>query len=164
MAPRWPQTNVVMLGRLKPTARRIENPSTMPSPRENYLPAYTTPIEGQNVIKQIVMNGVHGVRGGLGALTGFGDLPADPVATVAPAAPTASAPRSAMQQAVYVSVTNPWFIAARTVSSAASLYHGYKRHGGSLLWGMGWFLMGSLFPVVTPTVALAQGFGKNKRG
>jgi hypothetical protein len=48
-----------------------------------------------------------------------------------------------------------------TASAAASAYHGYKRND-SVGWAVVWFLMGGLFPVITPAVALAQGFGKPK--
>ena len=51
-----------------------------------------------------------------------------------------------------------------TASFALSVYHGYKRHNGSLGWGLGWGFMGALFPVITPTVAFAQGFGKPMEG
>ena len=54
--------------------------------------------------------------------------------------------------------TTIWGVLA-TLSAAASGYHGYRRNN-SLGWGIGWFVLGSLFPVITPTVALAQGFGK----
>jgi hypothetical protein len=47
-------------------------------------------------------------------------------------------------------------------SAAASAYHGYKRNQ-SIGWGAWWFFMGSLFPIFTPVIAVAQGFGK-KRG
>ena len=46
-------------------------------------------------------------------------------------------------------------------SGAASAYHGYKRNE-SLPWALWWLLMGSIFPVVTPVIAVAQGFGKRK--
>ena len=46
-------------------------------------------------------------------------------------------------------------------SFGASVYHGYRRNN-SLGWGLWWGLMGGLFPVVTPAIALAQGFGKRK--
>lgn len=49
-----------------------------------------------------------------------------------------------------------------TLSAAASGFHGYRRNR-SVGWGLWWFVMGSLFPVVTPTIALAQGFGKPKK-
>jgi hypothetical protein len=47
------------------------------------------------------------------------------------------------------------------VSAAASGYHGYKRNGtigGAMLW----FVLGGLFPVFVPVVAVAQGFNKKK--
>jgi len=49
-----------------------------------------------------------------------------------------------------------------TASMAASAFHGYRRNK-SVGWALWWGLMGSLFPVFTPAVALAQGFGKPKR-
>jgi hypothetical protein len=42
-----------------------------------------------------------------------------------------------------------------TISMAASAYHGYARNK-SIGWALWWGLMGSLFPVITPTIALAQ--------
>lgn len=47
------------------------------------------------------------------------------------------------------------------VSAAASGYHGYRRNK-SVGWGVTWFVLGALFPVVTPVIALAEGFGKPK--
>lgn len=49
------------------------------------------------------------------------------------------------------------------VSAGASAYHGYKRNGGSIGWGLGWGALGLLFPILTPSVALAQGYGKRQR-
>ena len=46
-----------------------------------------------------------------------------------------------------------------TASMAASTYHGYKRND-SIGWALWWGLCGALFPVVTPIIAVAQGFGK----
>lgn len=48
-----------------------------------------------------------------------------------------------------------------TASMAASTYHGYKRTG-SVGWALGWGILGAIFPVVTPAIAVAQGFGKKK--
>ena len=53
-----------------------------------------------------------------------------------------------------------WGIAS-IASGAASAYHGYKRNN-SIGWGVWWFIMGSMFPVITPVIGLAQGFGKRK--
>ncbi len=46
-------------------------------------------------------------------------------------------------------------------SGAASAFHGYRRNG-SIGWALWWGLIGTVFPVITPTIALAQGFGKRK--
>jgi hypothetical protein len=46
-------------------------------------------------------------------------------------------------------------------STGASAYHGYKRND-SVGWAIVWGLLGGLFPVITPAVALAQGFGEPK--
>jgi hypothetical protein len=46
-------------------------------------------------------------------------------------------------------------------SGAASAYHGYRRND-SIGWAAWWFLMGTVFPIFTPVVAVAQGFGKKK--
>jgi hypothetical protein len=47
----------------------------------------------------------------------------------------------------------------RTLVAAAAAFHGYRRSGKVLL-ALGWGLLGYLFPVATPVVAVAQGFGK----
>lgn len=57
-----------------------------------------------------------------------------------------------------INISPVWALLS-TVSGAASGYHGYKRNK-SVGWAVGWFLLGSIFPVITPTIALAQGFGK----
>lgn len=53
--------------------------------------------------------------------------------------------------------------ALTVASAAASGYHGYRRNQ-SIGWASFWFLMGGIFPVFTPVIALAQGFGKRKAG
>lgn len=45
---------------------------------------------------------------------------------------------------------------------AAGAYHGYKRNRESIGWAIGWGLLGSMFPVITVPIAVAQGFGKAK--
>lgn len=49
------------------------------------------------------------------------------------------------------------------ISSGASAYHGYLRSRGSVGAAVGWGLLGALFPIITPAVALAQGFGRPLR-
>jgi len=46
-----------------------------------------------------------------------------------------------------------------TAATAVSAYHGYRRNR-SIGWALVWGAMGFLFPVMTPTIALAQGFGQ----
>lgn len=46
-----------------------------------------------------------------------------------------------------------------TASAAASAFHGYKRNR-SVGWAVWWGLMGGMFPVITPTIAVAQGYAK----
>lgn len=46
-----------------------------------------------------------------------------------------------------------------TAISAACAYHGYKRNE-SVGWAIWWGIAGAAFPVITPVIALAQGFGK----
>lgn len=46
--------------------------------------------------------------------------------------------------------------------SAAGAYHGYKRNN-SIGWALVWSFMGGLLPVITLSVAAAQGFGKREK-
>jgi hypothetical protein len=48
-------------------------------------------------------------------------------------------------------------------SIGVSAYHGYKRNKNSIGWAAGWGFMGLLFPVVTPAVAIAEGYAKPMR-
>ena len=53
-----------------------------------------------------------------------------------------------------------WYMALSVASAVVSGYHGIKRHNGSVWWGLLWFGLGGIFPVVTPVIAVAQGFSK----
>ncbi len=44
--------------------------------------------------------------------------------------------------------------------AATGIYHGYKRNNGSIGWGLGWGLFGSVAPVISIPLSLAEGFGK----
>ena len=46
-------------------------------------------------------------------------------------------------------------------SAAASAYHGYARNR-SIVWAGVWGLLGYAFPIITPAVAVAQGFGERE--
>jgi len=50
---------------------------------------------------------------------------------------------------------------AALASSVAGAYHGYKRNQ-SVGWALWWSAMGGMFPIITPVIAVAQGFGKKK--
>jgi len=55
----------------------------------------------------------------------------------------------------------PFWDAVSVASVAMSTYHGYKRND-SIGWALWWGLMGGLFPVITPVIAIAQGFGERE--
>jgi hypothetical protein len=74
--------------------------------------------------------------------------------------PYATAPYAGLGETSTVSQLFPLVSAA---SAFASAYHGYKRHE-SIGWAVAWGLLGGLFPVITPAVALAQGYGQPVRG
>lgn len=44
-------------------------------------------------------------------------------------------------------------------SVGLSTFHGYRRNQ-SVPWAVGWGIMGAVFPVITPAIAFAQGFGE----
>lgn len=56
---------------------------------------------------------------------------------------------------------SPFWTIASTVSSGLCAYHGYKRND-SVGWAIGWAFLGGLFPIITPVIAFAQGFGQRK--
>jgi len=56
---------------------------------------------------------------------------------------------------------SPTMQAIAYASSGIGVYHGYRRNN-SLGWGLWWGLLGFMFPIIVPAVALAQGLGKPK--
>jgi hypothetical protein len=72
-----------------------------------------------------------------------------------------SAQRDLDRWSVSPTVATIWGIAA-TASFAACVYHGYKRNN-SVGWAIGWGALAALFPIITPVIAVAQGFGKPKK-
>lgn len=48
-----------------------------------------------------------------------------------------------------------------TASMAASAWHGYRRHR-RVGWSLWWGFMGAVFPIITPAIGAAQGWGKRK--
>jgi hypothetical protein len=72
------------------------------------------------------------------------------------ATPTAS---ETAAKAALSTLSSPVWMVIRTASMAASAYHGYRRNN-SVGWALWWGFMGTLFPVITPVIAVAEGFGK----
>lgn len=52
-----------------------------------------------------------------------------------------------------------WRGIATFASAAVSGFHGVKRNGGSVFWGVWWFAWGAALPGLAPLVAVAQGYG-----
>lgn len=57
--------------------------------------------------------------------------------------------------------TTVWGVLS-AVSAGASAYHGYKRNN-SVGWAIVWGLLGGIFPILVPAIAIAEGFGKRAR-
>ncbi len=49
------------------------------------------------------------------------------------------------------------------LSGALAAYHGVKRNNGSVGWGLVWGAAGTFAPIITPAIAIGQGFAKPKR-
>lgn len=130
-------------GRL-PEPRRATRAAGDPIPQFRYDPATdrvvqvgTTASVGDGSVRPTAYNGLGGV------------VPVLPVTTVAPSA-------------VSEVFSNFWGV-ARAASVLASAYHGVRRNNGSIGWGVAWGLLGGVAPIITPAVALAQGFGQPAR-
>jgi hypothetical protein len=158
-------TEVMTLGKLGMGSVRPMNVGdfyTQP-PNQFLNPPRTTPGFPQNLARQ-TLNGLGRFR-----RIALGDLPAaSPAAlTNQSADPTVSSnvPGTTPGVVTHVVVDRmDWSPATlvvagtiATASSLVSLYHGYKRNN-SLGWGLLWGLFGATFPLITPTVALAQGY------
>lgn len=79
----------------------------------------------------------------------------DPAASMVPRNPYLNQDGSMTNAAIALSLLS-------TASAAASAFHGYKRNE-SVAWALWWGFCGGMFPVVVPTIAVAQGFGKRER-
>jgi len=170
------------------TLGRLYNGDLEPPLRTSFLnPPPTTPGYPQNLLRQAVMNGLQGVRGvALGMMSPAGSVGPMEAAQYTAADATAASAEHSIQTSdtahlppVGGDTTSPaartrgympgplWYGLA-TVSSLASMYHGYKRNeskgsGKALAYGLWWGLMGTVFPLITPVVGIAQGFAKPKR-
>ena len=84
----------------------------------------------------------------------------EPTVTLAPGAPGAQTGTFTITPPPTYSVSPLWGVLG-AVSVGLSAFHGYRRNN-SIGWGITWGVLGGLFPVVTPAIAFAQGFGKRK--
>lgn len=56
-----------------------------------------------------------------------------------------------------------WKKILQSTAMVGGAYHGYKRND-SALWAVLWMVFGSAAPMLAIPIALAQGFGKRKKG
>lgn len=99
-------------------------------------------------------------RPSMGQLRAWLGLPTD--GNVAEAAALAGVPRPLTGAwAIARGLEKPtWMTAFRAVSAFASGYHGVRRNGGSIFWGLIWFTAGAWLPGLVPLVAVGQGYGQ----
>lgn len=96
-----------------------------------------------------------------------------PVARVVPVAPVAvapgvvrvaGAPSTGQTQPTRTASNNTGLLslygAFALATTAAAVYHGYKRNRGSIPWALGWGLFGSAIPIAAAPLIIAEGFGK----
>lgn len=95
----------------------------------------------------------------------FGQAAAYTVARVVmPQAKVSVAPAVAPAGAVVAAQYQPspiWAMLS-AVSAGASAFHGYRRNQ-SVGWAVAWGAAGAAFPIITPAIAIAQGFGKRAK-
>lgn len=92
---------------------------------------------------------------------GYGSDPTlPPPETAPPQGPPGESPPTFEVPPTVKWYAGAWWVLS-TASMAASAYHGYKRND-SVGWAVAWGLLGGMFPVLVPAIALAQGFGKRK--
>ncbi len=78
-----------------------------------------------------------------------------PSQALAPSGQVADSPGGIGGGGVFVAL-----YAIMAVSVAASAIHGYRRNDGSIASALVWATAGFLFPIVTPAIAIAEGFGQ----
>ncbi len=53
-------------------------------------------------------------------------------------------------------------LAAHAAILLGAAYHGFRRNGDSVLWGLSWAFGAALCPTVTAAFAVSQGFGERR--
>jgi hypothetical protein len=174
--------HVLTLGRTRPrrhiglAAVQIEPQWTI-----NYMTPPTSPAQPQNLLRATLQNGPHALGNAAmnvvedGSLGNFGKvmraLGQDNGAqangnangnVMVPLGPPANGAVNGNANGKKMVPAPGWYWALSAGSSAASAYHGYRRNQ-SVGWALWWALMGGMFPLVTPAIGLAQGWGKRAR-
>lgn len=154
---RIPRTEYMMLGRTS----FLQNPRTSPS-----FP--------QNVLRATFLNGLGCTTR---MLSGLGDMATDiidpwqgPDATSnvkdemsTPAMPATATPPAA-SSGFRMSANGMMLSASLSLlSGLVSAVHGWKRDHTPIA-VFGWGTLGMMFPIITPAVALAQGYGRRRHG
>ena len=146
-----------------------------------------TPQQPQNLLRAATLNGLSATTLMLGKLSGSDEI-LDPWAADAQAtgALNASEHQSVVESTAVIpgqatSIGNrevgygmaaldagtqkalKFWVPISLLSGMLSAYHGYKRDRTAIA-SFGWGVLGSMFPLITPAVAVAQGFGKSRRG
>lgn len=156
---RIPRTEYMMLGRTS----FVTNPRTSPS-----FP--------QNILRATFLNGLGCTTR---MLSGLGDVATDiidpwqgPDATAAaqtdmsnPPMPATATPPAAASGTGFKMSANGMVLSASLslLSGAVSAVHGWKRDHTPIS-VFGWGVLGMMFPIITPAVALAQGYGRRRHG
>ena len=93
-----------------------------------------------------------------------GFVPVAQMATpwVSPGGQIAPAGQSVNPVAYYAALS-PAVQILLVLSAGFSGYHGYKRNHDSVGFGFAWALAGTLLPIITPAVAVAQGYAKTEK-
>lgn len=82
---------------------------------------------------------------------------ADPAPTKTAVSPPPPAPPVSEGAETVKEIAKQAYGVAAVASMGACFYHGLKRND-SIGWGIGWGILGSMFPVVTPLFAVYEGF------
>ena len=172
--PRMAETKIMTLGRVGELQPMMPAPDWLQVRR-------VTPQQPQNLLRAVMLHGVHRTAGVLSGLGAVGDqvlnsvtgqepvLLASGDAGMVPLAPAGDPvamnlsqfPRWPWQKQP-IAVQIGTIVAGASlslVSAAVSGYHGYRRDR-SVMAGVGWAFMGMLIPVITPVVAFAQGYAR----
>ena len=95
-------------------------------------------------------------RPSMGQLRAWLGLPAEGAPAPAPPAPPPLTGAWSIARGLEKPSWMTWF---RVASAGVSGYHGVRRNGGSIFWGVVWFAFGAWLPGIVPLIAVGQGYG-----